>query len=140
MGRIRTIAVMAVLSLAVAGCTAFGAGNSGTDMMALASTSTPASPAGGIIGKVIGAELDSADRRAALDAEFRALEYGRTGVPVQWRGRNGRTWGDVWAGARYQINDFACRDYTHTIVIGGETQTARGTACRQPNGTWEAVG
>lgn len=140
MGRIRTIAAMGMLSLALGACTAFGARDSGTDVMALASTSTGGSPAGGIVGKVIGAELDSADRRAALDAEFRALEYGRAGVPIQWRGRNGRTWGDVWAGARYQVNDFACRDYTHTIVIKGETQTARGTACRQPSGTWDPVG
>lgn len=32
-----------------------------------------------------------------------------------------------------------CREYSTTIVVDGRTQPAYGTACQQPDGTWEAV-
>ena len=38
--------------------------------------------------------------------------------------------------APYQRGGTDCRDYTHTIYINGRPETARGTACRQPDGTW----
>ena len=34
----------------------------------------------------------------------------------------------------------SCRQYTHTVYIDGRPQTMRGTACRNPDGTWQAVG
>lgn len=33
----------------------------------------------------------------------------------------------------------ACQEYTKLVTIGGETQTIYGTACRQPDGTWDIV-
>ncbi|MCB2081911.1 MAG: hypothetical protein H6908_04280 [Hyphomicrobiales bacterium] len=30
-----------------------------------------------------------------------------------------------------------CREYTREIIIGGKRETAYGTACLQPDGTWE---
>lgn len=30
-----------------------------------------------------------------------------------------------------------CREYTQQIRIGGEVQTSYGTACQQPDGTWQ---
>ena len=76
---------------------------------------------GGFIGNEIGADLDAADRRMAADAEYRALEFGRTGAPVGWHGRSGR-YGDVVAGSSYRVNDYNCRDYTHTIYIDGRPE------------------
>lgn len=32
-----------------------------------------------------------------------------------------------------------CREFTRTIVIDGEEQTAYGTACRQSDGSWKIV-
>lgn len=32
-----------------------------------------------------------------------------------------------------------CREYSTTIVVDGRTQPAYGTACLQPDGTWQAV-
>ncbi|MCR4282768.1 MAG: glycine zipper domain-containing protein [Bauldia sp.] len=152
MNRIRTTAVLGALSLALAGCFSSGPKqDAGTLVGAVtggliggaasgnASGAIVGALAGGLIGNAIGADLDAADRHVALDAEYRALEYGRAGTPVQWRGRSGR-YGDVVAGAQYRVNDFSCRDYTHTIYIDGRQQVARGTACRQPDGTWKAVG
>ncbi len=94
---------------------------------------------GGFLGNALGSELDAADRQRAADAQYRALEYGRTGAPVEWRGRRGR-YGDVVAGSPYRVNDYNCRDFTHTIYIDGRPETARGTACKQPDGTWQVVG
>lgn len=152
MNRVRTVAVMAALSLAMTACmssgpkqdagTLVGAVTGGLIGGAASGTTSGAivgALAGGLIGNAIGADLDAADRRAALDAEYRALEYGRTGAPVAWQGHKGHH-GDVIAGAEYRINDFTCRDYTHTVYIGAQPQTARGTACRQTDGTWKAVG
>lgn len=32
-----------------------------------------------------------------------------------------------------------CQEYTKLVTIGGESQTIYGTACRQPDGTWDIV-
>jgi surface antigen len=93
---------------------------------------------GGFVGNAIGEKLDAQDQRLANDAEYRALETGRTGAPVAWHGKSGR-YGDVVAGSPYRVNDYNCRDYTHTIYIDGQPQKASGTACKQPDGTWRTV-
>src|SRR5690606_15738034 len=53
----------------------------------------PAEPAailrslnGGLIGRAGLGDLGRADMEKALQAEYRALEYGEAGVPVPWRG------------------------------------------------------
>ena len=32
-----------------------------------------------------------------------------------------------------------CRPFTHTVYIDGRPQAMRGTACRNPDGTWTNV-
>ena len=32
-----------------------------------------------------------------------------------------------------------CREYQHTVYVGGRAEQARGNACRQPDGTWRIV-
>ncbi|MHB1241431.1 MAG: RT0821/Lpp0805 family surface protein, partial [Gammaproteobacteria bacterium] len=32
-----------------------------------------------------------------------------------------------------------CREYVTDVDVGGRKQQAYGTACRQPNGSWQAV-
>ena len=92
--------------------------------------------AGGLIGNQIGANLDELDRRRAQEAEFRALEFGRSGSPVAWRNPDSGRYGEVVPAAPYQRGGQNCRDYTHTIYIDGQPEVARGTACRRPDGTW----
>ena len=36
--------------------------------------------------------------------------------------------------------DRYCREYTQVFEIGGEREEGYGTACRQPDGTWQIVG
>lgn len=94
---------------------------------------------GGLVGGAIGKELDEADQRRAYEAEYEALEYGRPGAPVEWRGERSGRRGEIVPGQRYRVNEYDCRDYTHRIWIEGEPEVARGTACRQPDGTWRPV-
>jgi surface antigen len=94
---------------------------------------------GGLVGGVIGNALDEDDRRRAYDAEMRALEAEGPGAPVSWRGDRG-AYGTIVAGPPYAYQSYQrCREYTHTVYVNGQPQTARGIACRNPDGTWSQV-
>jgi len=94
---------------------------------------------GTMVGGEIGRQLDEADQRALYDAQYNALEYGNAGTPVAWKNPDSGHYGEVVPGPGYKVNAHNCRDYTDTIFIDGQPQVARGTACRQPDGTWKPV-
>jgi surface antigen len=94
---------------------------------------------GGIVGSEIGRYMDDADKRAAQEAEYRALETGSSGGEVPWRNPDSGHYGVVVPGKPYKRAQDDCRDYTHTIYIQGQPQTMRGTACRNSDGTWTNV-
>lgn len=94
--------------------------------------------AGGVIGGNIGRNLDARSREVALQAEYNALENGRSGQPVAWQG-TGSTYGQVVPQQPYQVGSQDCRRYTHTIYIEGQPSQASGTACRNPDGTWRPL-
>jgi surface antigen len=95
---------------------------------------------GGLVGNRIGAALDDEDKQRAYAAQMDALERGQPGAPVSWRNPDSGRYGTIVPGPQYQQAGRNCRSYTHTIYIDGQPQTARGTACRNPDGTWTAVG
>jgi surface antigen len=113
----------------------FGGGTSGHVAGALIGAA-----AGGLIGNRIGASLDEEDRQRAYAAEVQALEGGATGAPVGWRSERSGRYGSVVPGPYYVDNGRRCRAFTETIYIDGRPQTARGTACRNPDGSWTPVG
>jgi surface antigen len=151
MSRIALVGVLGAASVTLAGCmgngpnqdagTLFGAATGAIVGGALGNGNLGAVAAGavigGFLGNAIGQELDANDQRLAANAQYAALNSGQTGAPVQWHGR--RNYGNVVAGSPYRVNDYNCRDYTHTIYIDGRPEVARGTACRQPDGTWRVV-
>ena len=47
--------------------------------------------------------------------------------------------GTVVPGPYYDRRGLRCREYSHTISVGGRREIARGTACRNPDGSWTAV-
>ncbi len=94
---------------------------------------------GGIIGSEIGAEMDREDRRLAREAEYDALERGYSGRARVWRNERNGHYGEIVPSRPYRRGDYDCRDYTHTVYIEGRPQAMRGTACRNPDGTWRAV-
>src|ERR1700681_3570165 len=95
---------------------------------------------GGMIGNRIGARMDDEDKRLAYGAQVEAPEGGRTGTAVPWRNPDSGRYGSVVPGAAYQANGLQCRPYAHTIYIDGRPQVARGSARRNPDGTWSVVG
>jgi len=94
---------------------------------------------GGVIGNRIGASLDDEDKRRAYAAQMQALESGPSGAPVAWRNPNNGRYGSVVPGPAYQANGSTCRQFTETVYLDGRPVTARGTACRNPDGTWTEV-
>lgn len=118
--------LIGISGLTLAACSTAGGGPPPGTGTTAAATAVP----GGIV-------LDAGAEKAAREAEYRALEFGRTGVPVAWH--KGSVYGEVVPGAKYQVNTFNCRDFTHMVASGGQKQTTRATACRQPDGTWQAV-
>lgn len=95
---------------------------------------------GGLLGSAIGAALDDEDRERAYAAQVQALDQGSPGAPVSWRNPDSGRYGNIVPGPAYQRAGATCRQFTHTVYIDGRPQTARGTACRNPDGTWQSVG
>lgn len=95
--------------------------------------------AGGIIGSEIGKSLDQQDRMLAQRAEMDALERGQSGRPIAWRNPDNGRYGEVIPSQPYRRGQVDCRDYTHKIYIDGRPQSMKGTACRNPDGTWSNV-
>lgn len=100
------------------------------------SASIVAAMDGGLIKTSIGTGLTAEERTAALEAEYRALEYTPGGQKVNWQGASGHS-GEVVAAQAYRVGSQDCRQYSHTVFQGGgPVGTARGTACRNPDGSW----
>ena len=94
---------------------------------------------GGVVGSEIGKSMDKQDQMLAQQAELAALERGHSGESTPWRNPDNGRYGDVVPSKPYVRGADNCRDYTHTIYIDGRAQSMRGTACRNPDGTWRNV-
>lgn len=95
---------------------------------------------GGVSANKIGRQLDDRDRRIAADAEFRALEYGRSGSAVDWKSAATHRRGSIVPGKPYQVGSQYCRPYIHTIYTGSSPEIGKATACRSADGNWRSVG
>ncbi|TIT63294.1 MAG: hypothetical protein E5W60_14695, partial [Mesorhizobium sp.] len=131
------VALVSVL-LAVSGCTTLG--RSGPDAKPSLAAAPPAGGKvattiisamnGGLVGGSIGSSLDDTDKRKALEAEYKALEYMASGQKVTWKSESTGHSGEVVAAQPYRVGSQDCRQYTHTVFTGAASATARGTACR----------
>ena len=95
---------------------------------------------GGLIGNSVGASLDNADRAAAAQAQTQAYAA-PVGQTIAWnnpQSGNSGTYTPVRDGT--SSSGQYCREYQTTVVIGGQTKRAYGTACRQPDGQWQIQG
>ena len=95
---------------------------------------------GAMIGNSIGQSLDAADRQYADYAASNALEYNRSGTPAEWRNPDSGNYGYTTPVRTYESSGYDCRDYETTIYVDGRPETARGSACRQGDGTWRIAG
>ena len=96
--------------------------------------------AGAWLGNAIGQSLDAADRSYAMDSTQGALEHNRSGTPSYWRNPDSGNYGTATPVRTYNDGGRDCRAYETTIYVGGSPRTGRGTACRQPDGTWRITG
>jgi surface antigen len=94
---------------------------------------------GALVGSEIGASLDNADRAYAAQANQEALSA-PVGQRIAWNNPNsGNSGYIVPTRDGYSQSGRYCREYQQTVVVGGKQQSAYGTACRQPDGSWEVV-
>ncbi len=130
------------LTAAVAGCGTTGAsqGTSATASTGPAdSGKVIAAMNGGLVSGSIGAGLSAGEKRSALQAEYKALEYTASGQPVDWKGDQASHYGEVVAAQPYRVGSQDCRQYAQTVYAGGSGATARGTACRNADGSWSLL-
>lgn len=81
--------------------------------------------------------LNESQQRAHEEAMVQATTA-RIGEPVEWR--DGGREGTVTAVRDGQTPDGRqCREFQQTVTIGGKKEEAYGTACMQPDGTWQVV-
>jgi surface antigen len=121
-----------------------GAGGLLGAQMGKGGTQLAATAAGTLLGAFLGSEvgksLDRADAVYASRAEYQALEYAPSGHATEWRNPDTGHYGSVTPIETYESTGGAyCREFQHQAQIGGRTRDVYGTACRTPDGQWQAV-
>lgn len=155
--KLTTVSVAALLAVSVAACESTGgqkqtggallggvagaiAGaqfGSGTGRIAAAAAGTLL---GALVGSEIGRSLDKADLAYANQANQRA-QVAPLNQPIHWSNPETGHYGTVTPvreGTQAGTGNY-CREFQQTVTIGGKTESAYGTACRQPDGTWRVV-
>lgn len=95
---------------------------------------------GGLLGSSVGKSLDEVDKQKMANTTQVALETQPDQATSSWVNPNSGASGTVTPRETYQQADGQyCREYTQEVTIEGETETAYGTACRQPDGSWQIV-
>lgn len=92
------------------------------------------------LGSSIGGSLDAADMQYYNQSSQRALEMGQPGQAFPWQNPQSGNSGTVTPSNYYQnASGQYCREYAQSINVGGRMESGYGTACRQPDGTWQIV-
>ena len=99
---------------------------------------TAAIIAGSILGAIIGQDIGrSIDRTDELMAQ-QVLEVNRSGQTSQWVNPDSGNTVAVTPTRTYQAAAGQyCREYQTEVMVGGRKESAYGTACRQPDGSWK---
>lgn len=95
---------------------------------------------GAYLGREIGASLDRADLAYYNQTSQKALETGQSGQALPWKNPQSGNSGTITPSNYYQTaSGQYCREYQQEIIVGGKKQSGHGTACRQPDGSWQIV-
>jgi surface antigen len=93
---------------------------------------------GSLAGSSIGKSLDRADMAHLNRTQQASLETKPSGATTPWQNPDSGNSGTVTPRRTYQTAQGQyCREFQQTITVGGRTEEAFGTACRQPDGTWK---
>lgn len=96
--------------------------------------------AGALIGQDIGRTLDRTDQVYMQQTAQQTLETLPSNQTSIWVNPDSGNSGAVTPTHTYQDRDGRyCREYQQTVIVGGGQQQAYGTACRQPDGSWQIV-
>lgn len=92
---------------------------------------------GAFAGSEIGASLDRADQAAASQAMNQAYTA-PVGQTIRWNNPESGNNGTITTTRDgYSNSGSYCREYQQVITVGGKQQTAYGTACQAPDGSWQ---
>lgn len=95
---------------------------------------------GGLLGNAFGRSLDKADLLYADRTTQQSLEYTSVGESSTWVNPDSGNSGSIVPTHTYQTAQGQyCREYQQTVTIGGESERAYGSACRQQDGSWQVV-
>ncbi len=96
--------------------------------------------AGAFLGSEMGKSLDRADMAYAQRAEQQA-HAAPIGQSIQWNNPESGNSGSVtpFRDGRDTATGAYCREYQTSVVVGGRSEQAYGTACQQPDGSWKVV-
>lgn len=95
---------------------------------------------GGIVGNAIGRDMDEGDRREARNA-FITASRTHVGETVYWSNVRTGNWGTYrpLRDGHRRYDGMYCREFESRANVNGRVDRVYGTACRRPNGTWEAI-
>ena len=93
---------------------------------------------GAMIGQSIGQQLDERDQYLMAQTFEFAMEKAPTNETAKWANPDTGVGGSVTPTKTYSTTEGTpCREFTTTVSIGGESEQAYGTACRQADGSWK---
>lgn len=95
--------------------------------------------AGTVVGMIAGREIGrSMDRADALCVD-QALEHAADGETIHWQHDDGHRYAVTPQETFQGSHGNYCRKYTTETTIDGRRERVSGTACRQPDGSWQIV-
>jgi len=95
---------------------------------------------GGLAGGSVGRSLDTVDRQRIHQTTQSSLETLPSGQTTSWRNPDSGNYGTVTPQRAFTgQGGQPCREFQQTVTIGGRTEQAYGTACRQADGSWRVV-
>lgn len=95
---------------------------------------------GALIGSEIGASLDRADMNHMSRAQTNA-HSAPIGQTISWNNPDSGHGGDITPvrDGKDTTSNRYCREYKNTIIIDGREEIGVGTACQNPDNTWEIM-
>ena len=121
----------ALLGAILSGCTTSGGGGTGAD----ADPGRDLGPASQLVTGYIGQQMTDQDRgRVRL-----ALDTNGNNQSTAWQGPQGRQYKVTPVRTFSGDGGARCRDFDTQATIDGRHQKIRGTACREPDGSWRPL-
>ena len=91
---------------------------------------------GVLVGGSVGRTMDQVDQNCV----GQIMEHSPTGRAVEWQNPDtGVSYEVVPIQTQQDTQGRYCREYQTTATVGGRTQQVYGTACRQPDGSWQII-